>query len=286
METRNPRKRQRRCIFCDGSNLTREHVFPNWLRNYIDRKYDRTFHTETTTDPYSGQTETKNGRLNRPGDPLSQRLKVVCAKCNNEWMSAQQTKSKDLLIKLVDNTWETMSPVEAEALSSWITMTTMVLDTAHSIDKVATEQWQRTKFFETKLPPDGWSLFIARRLPENTHMSFNHTGTILKFKGRNNGREFIPTPLKEPLIAKCNLQVTLFYLGSAIFIAVNKNFRWTDIDIGKISEGNAIQVWPLPYTAIQPPPKPIYLTPDLSASKAITAIYFEEFAKNHLVKVS
>lgn len=72
-------KRAKACAFCgnDAVELSGEHIFSAW----IDRLFDSAGYNWHFTDPDSRETIAWSQKN------LNQKLKVVCAKCNNEWMS-------------------------------------------------------------------------------------------------------------------------------------------------------------------------------------------------------
>lgn len=79
---------QRDCLFCGASGpLTDEHVYGKWLRKL----------------GYTGEgvREIVPGNGSKPiiqrGGPFSKTLKIVCRKCNNEWMSGMETDAEPLL---------------------------------------------------------------------------------------------------------------------------------------------------------------------------------------------
>src|ERR1039457_52556 len=92
----------RKCIFCgrsgDTVEITREHVWADWLKEYIPKNDVR--HTAL-----HGIIE-RDGSLQHTirtwgGDAQSRRLRIVCRCCNNGWMGKLQEHAKDILIPLI-----------------------------------------------------------------------------------------------------------------------------------------------------------------------------------------
>ncbi|MGH6990682.1 MAG: hypothetical protein ACREE3_12365, partial [Stellaceae bacterium] len=84
------------CIFCGSlDKKSEEHYWGQWLENYLPPRHRGTTHL------FSGGTIRRyfeNGKiefypehrkpvLNPKADPSRQSLKVVCERCNNDWMS-------------------------------------------------------------------------------------------------------------------------------------------------------------------------------------------------------
>ena len=90
-----------KCIFCNGASgtrLTKEHIFPDWLRRLFPRSPTDT-HTHGHTSWKGLQPVTSLTK--KQGQAGSRRVKVVCQKCNNEWLSGLEKRTKPLLLMLI-----------------------------------------------------------------------------------------------------------------------------------------------------------------------------------------
>jgi len=120
------------CIFCGGLGLTKEHVWPDWLRKVIVSTTKQSAHIvdgmiQLNPRPIYIIDATKFGRQNRTGAITSRKLRVVCIKCNNNWMSDLQTKAKFLLMPMIKyRKWSISSEEDTKIIASWITMFTIV----------------------------------------------------------------------------------------------------------------------------------------------------------------
>ena len=112
----------------------------------------------------------KPGMFQRPGSPLSHRLRVVCEKCNNTWMSALQSKVKPILLPLVLGEWRPLSERDRETLAAWLTMFVMVVDFGNR-DVRAITQEQRARFLACQKAEPGWFMWIARLKMERRNFS-------------------------------------------------------------------------------------------------------------------
>lgn len=108
------------CIFChrDGQPLTREHVYPDWLSKLFDPKL-------------VGTNEVLGDNLNRiwQGAVFQQKIKLVCAECNNGWMSDIEGSVKDLLTSLAfTHDGHTLNQEDQRKLSLWVQKTVLVIN--------------------------------------------------------------------------------------------------------------------------------------------------------------
>ncbi len=162
------------CIFCQepGRTLTREDFWPVWMQEFLPLKSEvTTHHTRLVRD--SGTLtpdllEIGPGTLNRPGGPLSKRLKVVCRCCNNGWMSRLQKAAIPILKPLLNGEWSTLNESECLAISRWAVMFTMVYDTADTSTRSIT-QAERTFFMQSKTPPGNWLVLVGRLQDDRRH---------------------------------------------------------------------------------------------------------------------
>ena len=70
----------------------------------------------------------------RSGEPQSGRLRVVCASCNNGWMSDLQQEAKPHLLPLIKGETYLLHRNDQKTLAAWIAMFAMV---AEHVDKIA-----------------------------------------------------------------------------------------------------------------------------------------------------
>jgi hypothetical protein len=154
-------KRQKRCIFCGKEGkLTNEHLWPDWLSNHFPRVMSRkglkvqTVHTPWVDGKPDGPPQVRNG------DPASQRLELVCGKCNNGWMSEMQSDAKPYLLPLLQGRWKSLSSDGTLAVANWITMNSMVREFQNE-NAIVTRAEERLKFMQEKRPGENWLVGLA-----------------------------------------------------------------------------------------------------------------------------
>ena len=170
-----------RCIFCGGGNLSKEHIFPDWLQQYVPRTEARTDHRlNRGIEPAFGRSDFEPGKLTNNGDLASRKLRVACEKCNNGWMSRLQMAAKPLLVPFIAGGWPPLSMEEARIIAAWATMFSMVFEWADPTTAVIPQQ-QRTKFSDQsddmRAPPSSdWSVYIGHQRLFCTDVA--HTGVL------------------------------------------------------------------------------------------------------------
>jgi len=157
-----PEKRKpnppRKCIFCGGGPISKEHVWAKWMRDYLPAGRGVQYIHETKLDTDS--IRTRPGPLDRKGDMRSQKLRVVCRACNNGWMSTLQNLTKPVLLPFLLMERHELGPSQQEALATWATMFTMIYETTIP-EHAATDPVQRGVFLRNRSPPEYWMYWCA-----------------------------------------------------------------------------------------------------------------------------
>lgn len=106
----------RKCVFCGGSPVTREHVFPDWISELYRRA--------------PGLNEfSENGKVVRkfPEKLFQHKAKIVCEACNSGWMSTLEGKVQPLLADMITEAKATVLTKEMQdLLSLWVVKTMLM----------------------------------------------------------------------------------------------------------------------------------------------------------------
>ncbi len=157
------------CIFCGQRPLTKEHMYADWLRNYIPRVRERHAVLATVDFPQSS----KENIYTRQGDPHVRKIKCVCADCNNNWMSQSQEAVKPYLIPLIQGKSASLNRKSQTLVASWAAMMVMVSEYLNT-DMVAVPQSDRTWFKVNRKPPSHWRIWIGSREPNSRYSLYSH----------------------------------------------------------------------------------------------------------------
>lgn len=254
---------QRRCVFCDGTPVSKEHIFPAWMRNYIPEKTFQAHHYQYaySADNFTGQPKRveQKGKLERPGDRRSRTLRVACIPCNSGWMSKMQNNAKPLLLPFIRGEWPPLTMHEQQIIASWAAMTTMVREYSSfeggktnvlAPKTTAIPQTDRTFLRNYEIPPPrNW--FVAMGawgpIPANCLMGYRWVD--------------LQHPLVNPADAAPDFQTTVFAAGRVFFHTFSSTneaffqqsmwgFREFSVKMGHQS------IWPTNSTKTSPINKP------------------------------
>ena len=138
--------------------MSKEHLWAKWMRDYLPRGPNtqqigvRNFET--------GARHTQPGPLDVKGDARSQKLKVVCETCNNNWMSQLQALAKPVLLPLIKGESQIIRGNEREILAIWATMFALVYETT-AVDYPISPNVERADFKRTKCPLPYWAYWCG-----------------------------------------------------------------------------------------------------------------------------
>jgi hypothetical protein len=110
------------CVFCGGSPLTREHVWPDWIRRLIYGKGKRGPRSEQLREGSRPGEERKVWHM----PALSLQAKIVCEECNQGWMSELEVQTSPVLTPMILGNRVRLDAAAQRLLARWITKTAMV----------------------------------------------------------------------------------------------------------------------------------------------------------------
>ena len=90
-----------KCIFCGGPGMTKQHVFPNWLNTVLPLSENS--HTQLLNNvsfDMGGNAIVSTDVNVQQGHRRTRKMRNVCSRCNNVWMSNIENACKPLLTKL------------------------------------------------------------------------------------------------------------------------------------------------------------------------------------------
>lgn len=145
-------KSKRRCVFCDGEGVTREHVWPQWLIELLAERY-----TDTSV------TITWGKDRERIAPELDATVKRVCDPCNTGWMSVLEDSAKPILVPMImgENLPIMLAPSSQRVLANWALKTALMLDFLHSGSKPVFRASAYSSFFRDRHPSRHTAIWVA-----------------------------------------------------------------------------------------------------------------------------
>lgn len=133
------------CVFCGqrDQGLTLEHVYPDWLSSLFSKDIKGT--NEVSSDTTASRVW--QGRL------FQHKVKLVCAVCNNGWMSGLEGGAKDLIKSLAfTHDTQALSEEDQRRVSLWVQKTVLMNNKANGSDGFQIPSDFFTDLYNTKQP--------------------------------------------------------------------------------------------------------------------------------------
>lgn len=236
-------KPRKLCIFCGGHPITKEHMWPDWLRNYIPR-------TRLNYHSRSGimfKKHTKSKISLHGGDPHSSTVRRVCKSCNSGWMSQLQNLAKPILVPLIENGHISLRKRDQTILAEWITMFTMVAEfKLRSEELVSISAEERHQFKNTQRPLKNWKIWIGKTETDNWKGKYVHTTLAVSSDGVDIAitSDGVPVP---------NTQTTTFLVGKLyVHVVSSSSFNPRK---QQISTRLVQRIWPTKTKLLKWPPR-------------------------------
>lgn len=107
----------RKCRFCGGGPLTREHAWPQWLDNVLaKREINQTNIPDDLVPRHRGKRKTVSG----------DEVRYVCKNCNSGWMSEIEYAAKPFVGPMVQGRGTVLSRDAQAIVATWIVKTCFV----------------------------------------------------------------------------------------------------------------------------------------------------------------
>ncbi len=209
----------RPCIFCgrhDG--LSKEHIWPEWMAAYLPIAAPNA-HVSEVHSGIPKQPSVLQRRSERPGPVHTKKVRAVCRRCNNGWMSELEARAKLPLLRILTSQDLKIVSEQSSTLATWAVLKAIVGEHASEDHLTPYEDRSRLRV-ELAIPPY-FRVFAAKHTSTTKAAYLRHSATLsLSLKG--------PVPSLPKGINR-NIQVTTILVGPlCLFITAT---RVHDIDV-------------------------------------------------------
>jgi hypothetical protein len=228
-----------RCIFCGGRGLTKEHVWPKWLRGILDPSITSR-HFYSTSGFGRRRTYT-----HRAGSIESRRMRIVCERCNTGWMSRLQNNARSRLLPLIRGQYISLTEADHKILAAWSMMFTMVIEFFDPMT-LATPQRERMDFSRIPAPNDTWMVWFG--MADDFPWAFHHYGWRLD-------RDVDLTKPPSVVLPRSTSQSTAIRVGKLLVLTYSTRAPSYDLDptVYAVKHGLHL-IWPLPAPGLNASP--------------------------------
>jgi hypothetical protein len=256
------------CIFCEGADPSREHLFPEWTQKYVPAGADATHKESSNAAPAA--TVLGSGETVEDAFPTHQEYTVVrhrdaahvqfygpCRDCNGGWMSRLEIEAEAVLAPILRDEPHVISVAAQAILAKWITLRSIVGETGW-LDRTNFSPARRRQFMDRPERFATSRIFIGRSLrADSRDFQGSSEPEYVPELGRRSATPFyttlhlgplvavlfyVPEPIREDLP---NFPPELFFFDTAIAPFLRELMR----------PGDAVTIeWPLPHAIQHPHP--------------------------------
>lgn len=140
----------KRCIFCGGPNVSKEHFFSAWMAPLLPRSpaYEE-FVILRRPD-----REPEFPRLSkRPADIATKKIRAVCAVCNNGWMERIESAARPFLTPMIEGFSVALDPFAQLKVAKWIALKMIVSEYAFPGSSATPERYRKAFMDSGQIPP-------------------------------------------------------------------------------------------------------------------------------------
>jgi hypothetical protein len=245
-----PQKPQGMCIFCQGHGMTKQHVWPNWISKSEIALQSQNAQRNTHSQALYGlkvELDVNNKlarinpylkRLDHQGSILSRKLRMVCANCNNTWMSDLENKAKEIVLRLQAHQDCILSTEEQVALATWITLLTIVAEFT-DIPQKKIPLIERALFYQEHKPLPDWQIWIGKYRGIEWDLRYRHYGIGGGFKRQDASDKVI-----ESLVIG-SAQSSTFVIGGLLIVVMSADVDVFKERIAGHNSNSLYKIWPL-----------------------------------------
>lgn len=147
----------KRCIFCGGGKLSKEHFYPQWMHSLLPVQ---TRYGELTTSHHPVRGEAVERHVERPAAMATRKIRVVCRACNNGWMNRLEAAARPHLTRMILGKRFQLQPEEQLAVAQWCAAKVMVAEQGPSSDPM-TPPADRLLMAQAQTIPDYYRIFLG-----------------------------------------------------------------------------------------------------------------------------
>ncbi|QXE18863.1 hypothetical protein [Clostridium sp. 001] len=214
--------KKRKCVFCNGTNLSKEHIFAQWLLKELDI-YDSDVtmvHASIAGFPISNRKHPFSKLVNG----------LVCEKCNNGWMSQLEGDCQKHIINLMN-----IEEIESElkffkehydTVAKWAFKNVILLNSATNYRQLVPDEHYRTLY--------------SGRIPEGVFIDFAFCKSDSKIEWRQTPGGLVIRDKQIPLNPNAIRYLITFQIKSLL---IKVAFYQSSVDVFYEDEG-VIRLFP------------------------------------------
>jgi hypothetical protein len=216
-----------KCIFCNNTELSNEHIWPRWVRRLAssDLSKKRSEREVKFQDGILSETKKEKG-----GSVLESVSRSVCKTCNSGWMS-QIEDEVSKLYKDMKNKSIILKKDNMHLLSLWIAVKLCIIECITSVSII--QQCDRNDIYRNRIIAGNWQIWIGRNI------NFTETMSLIRYTA------FVRTDGSIDIALPPNTQTLTLNLKEILFVVLMSNDKKLPVRINRyIDDKMMIKICP------------------------------------------
>jgi hypothetical protein len=210
-------KPQGHCTFCGGTGLTKQHIWPAWLKPLNPSSGPAHAHVTGNFETFVPIADAPPFAVKfRQGASGARKIRNVCRHCNNGWLSQVEEHAKPVILALMRGESVTLDGPAQARLAAWLALVTIMIEFTHP-PTVAIPAEDRDRLMRDRKPGSKWRIWIARYGGTNWH---DHAC-------RHMGMRLATSPDQAVYSRQCNTQTTTLVIGQ-LCAHIYSSSAWID----------------------------------------------------------
>lgn len=253
------------CAFCGESGVTKQHVWPDWLKKIVPREGESHWQYLTSINlSYPGTAIVQPDFQQKRGPTGAMKIRNVCMQCNGGWMSKIEQDSKPIVTTLINLQEAQVDLPKQKLIAAWATLLSVMGE--YTDLRTQSIPAEHRYFLKNSLqPPVGWRIWIG-----------SYQGSQWKQRYRHHGFQCF-SPTCTPAKPGFNTQFSTFVIGGLLLHIASTALPNADFNFSDPSAMGLNQIWP-PQAAFSWPSFPILS--DGEANEVADAFFFNALSKS------
>ena len=171
-----PARSVKRCLFCPNTDLSKTHIWPNWLNKLLSPGSSRLNEYEDPIHVIGNETKIQRRANSKQGSIFTQKPYLTCAACNGGWMNTFEDGmirfSKPIFTSSVS---VSLSNEHVRVISGWITLITVLAEYTDTSGNSITISPRDREYLKKHLkPPDHWTIIAASSNSPKWNARYRH----------------------------------------------------------------------------------------------------------------
>lgn len=248
-------RQQNFCAFCGGNNLSKEHLWPEWMHHLLPTDTSQSHVSLLQKRDYvDGELVHERHPRKHQGPMKAAKFRIVCRTCNSEWMSGIENRAKPILSSLMLAEETRLDKSAVEKIAAWLALRTIIFEFSGTPDSKTVPKSDYDFIRAHRLPPAHWRIWIGYQDSPKWIMRIYNLPTMQMFQSQ------LASYIESGKPRKTNVLTTSFGLGQLFaYVCFTNEPKLIDnhnsaVDNFRTDRGDPIllKVWPYTEDLIWP----------------------------------